>query len=156
MRPVSLHRLADRARVLHGVGQRLLDVGVTAGPHRLHRVQRVLEVGRRDDHRVDVLAVVELVVVAAQLGPPARELLDVRRALLAPPAPDVRQRDDLEVVRLRLAQKRRQQRTPEPVGVADHPDAHAIVGALDGCVRRGGPQGQPGRAGTRHLDELAT
>ena len=102
-----LDRLAKGARVLHGVGHGLLDVGVASGAHGLDAMLRMLEVGGRDDDSVDVLAGVEFVVVPTRDGGSISELLQLLAAGLAPQAPDVGDGDQLEVhVRRRAAGRR--------------------------------------------------
>ena len=56
---VLARRLGDGARLVHGVGQRLLAVHVLAGPHHGHRDRGVRVVRRRDDHAVDALLLLE-------------------------------------------------------------------------------------------------
>src|SRR5690606_30213662 len=125
-----LHRIPDGARVLHRVGERLLRVGVPPGPDGLDAMQRELEVGRVDDDRVDVLAVVELVVVAAEDRGLPGELLEVRAGSVAAPAPDVRHRGDLEVNGGGVLLKSGNQAAARAVREADDADADAVVGTL--------------------------
>ena len=49
------------------VGRRLLDVDVLAGGERVHRDRRVGEVGRADEHRVDVVAIEDAAVIGDHL-----------------------------------------------------------------------------------------
>jgi hypothetical protein len=149
-------RRLDRARVGHRIGHRLLDVRVAPRPQGFDAVQRMLEVGGRDDHRIDVLAVVQLVVVAAQLRPLAHRLFEERRAFFAPDAPDVRHRDDLEVQRSGVLLEGGDQRITRAVGEADDADADPIVRADDARLRRRRTGKREARGpGARDLDELS-
>src|SRR2546427_739578 len=87
----------------------------SVGPVREDAVQGVLEVGRRDDHRVDVLPLVQLFVVSCERGAFPGELLDVGRAFLTPAAPDVRNGAELEVRLGAALEDRRNQRRPAPI-----------------------------------------
>ena len=53
-----MHRIAKEPRIGHRVRRGLLDIGIAARIHRLGAMLRVLEVSRRDQHRVDILACV--------------------------------------------------------------------------------------------------
>ena len=139
-----LDRLAKGARVLHGVGHRLLDVGVAPGAHRLDAMLRVLEVGGRDDDGVDVLAGVEFVVVPTRDRGSISELLQLLAAGLAAQAPDVGDGDQLEVEFGGVLLERRDQAAPAAVGEADDADADAVVGAEDAGVAAGGKAGRGG------------
>jgi hypothetical protein len=91
----------------------------------------------------------------ASAGALAGALRDLRGSFLAPAAPDVGHRDDLEVQLVVVLEKRRQERLPESIGEADdaHPDA--IVGADDVRVARcSGCQGRSGDARAGDFDEL--
>src|SRR5213079_3544520 len=65
------------------------------------------------------------------------------------PIPDVGNGDDLEVELRADFPERGEQGLAEPVGEADDPDAHAVVGAEDPRVAR------RGQRGGGHLQELA-
>jgi hypothetical protein len=67
---------AEVAGVGHGVGGGLFDVGIAAGVDGFNAVLGVLEVGSGDDDGIDILARVELVVVADRVDGVAAELLD--------------------------------------------------------------------------------
>ena len=77
------------AGVGHGVRDGLFDVGIAAGVHGFSAVQGVLEVGGGDDDGVDILARIQLVVVADGVGTVSAELLDKVGAFVAAAAPDV-------------------------------------------------------------------
>src|SRR5665213_658087 len=98
---------AEEAGVVHGVGGRLFYVGIAAGVDGLGAVARVLEVGRRDEHGVDILAGVELVVVADGRDGVAADFLNVGGALFAAAVPDVGDGDELEVHVFGVLRKRR-------------------------------------------------
>ncbi len=155
--PGLLDRRADGLGVGHGICERLLDVGVASRFHRLDAVHRMLKVGGRDDHRIDVVTLVELIVVPAERGLRARQFLDERGALFAAAAPDVGDGDDLEIQFRRVLHERRDQVVLRPIGEPHDADANAVVRAADSCLRRGGGcQGQTRGAGTRDPDELAS
>ena len=72
---IFVGRLGEDAGFEDGMGDRLLDVDMLASAHALHGDVSVRMVGRGDDDRVDVLALVEhLAEVGEQRG--LRELLD--------------------------------------------------------------------------------
>ena len=122
---------------------------------RLDGVPRVLEVGGGDDHRVHVLALVELVVVARGGHLVADQPSDVRHPLLAPDPPDVGDGDEVEVQLPGVGQERGQQVVPGAVGEPDQAHADAVVGADDPRLRRRRPRKcKARRPGARHLDEL--
>ena len=70
---VDAHGLDDLGPFLDLQGQRLLDVDVFAGVGRIDGDQRVPVIGRGDQHRVEVLLLEQLAVVA--VGARARRLL---------------------------------------------------------------------------------
>ena len=71
---IVLRLLREVPRLVHRPAERLLDVDVLAETHRCRGDDGVHVIGRRDDHRVDVLLLLEhLAIVAVLLDP--RELL---------------------------------------------------------------------------------
>ena len=77
---VLARRLGQRPGLADGARQRLLHVDVLAELHRGHRDHGVRVIGRRDEHRVDVLLLLEHhaeVLVVGRL----RELVERRAAL---------------------------------------------------------------------------
>src|SRR5216683_6525854 len=75
----------------------LLNVRIASRVDGLRSVARMLEVSGRDDYRINIFSRIQLVVVSHRYDRIAVELLEVSCAFLAPPAPDVRYRHDLEV-----------------------------------------------------------
>src|SRR5665213_1588295 len=130
---------AEEAGVVHGVGRGLFDVGVAAGVDGFCAVARVLEVGGGDEDGVDVLAGVELVVVAHGGDGVATDFLDVGCAFFAAAVPDVGDSDELEVHVFGVLRKCRDEGLLHAVSAADDADLHAIVGADDGRVAGGAP-----------------
>ena len=117
----------------------------------------MLEIRGRDDDGVDVLAIVELVVVAAERRPRPAGLLDERRPFLAPARPDVRHRRNLEVQLRGVPVEPGDERLPAAIREADDADADSIVGAEDTALRTGvRSEGEPGGAGARHSNEVTT
>ena len=151
-----LDRLAEGAGILHRVGHRLLDVGVPSGPHGLDAVQRVLEVGGGDDHGVDVLAGVQLVVVPTQEGATVPQLLERGAAGLAAQAPDVGDAGQFEVQFLGVLLEGGDQAAAAAVGETDDADPDAVVGAEDAGIAAGRAEGGGGRGHARSLQELST
>ena len=153
--PGLLDRRADGLGVGHGICERLLDVGVAAGGHRLDAMHRMLKVGGRNDHRIDVVTLVQLIVVSAEGGLPTRQFLDKRGPLFAAAAPDVGNGDDLEIQFGRVSHERWDQVVPGPIGEPHDADTNAVVRAADSCLRGGGVcEGQAGSAGTSDPDEF--
>ena len=79
--PLFFTAAQKHARIGHGVRGRLFHVGIAARVHRLGAVIRVLEVGGGNDHRVHILARIQLVVVAHLVGTVSAQLLDESRRL---------------------------------------------------------------------------
>ncbi len=93
-----LHRGAKCSRILHGVRGRLLHIGVAACLHRFYAVQGMLKISSGDDNGIDVLAGIELVVVAdAGNGAATALLLNKGRTLVTATVPDIGDGDELEV-----------------------------------------------------------
>ncbi len=115
----------------------------------------VLEVRRGDEHGIHVLAGIELVVVATDDGRRLSELLERRGTGLAPEAPDVGDRDDLEVQFRGVFLMGGDQAAATPIRETDDADADAVVGTDDAGVaacRQGGSRG----CRTGRLQELST
>jgi hypothetical protein len=55
---------AELAGIFHGVRGGLLNIGVAAGVDGFNAVQGVLKIGGGNENRIDILASIELVVVA--------------------------------------------------------------------------------------------
>src|SRR5262249_41832794 len=121
--------LLDRVRL------RVFAVAVFARLHRVDRDFGVPVVGGRDQDRVHVLVVEHLAVVAVPLDP-ARLLCP-----LEPPAIDVADRDDLDIVLLGPFDEPAQVAAAH-AATADDGHADAVIGAEDAA--RGQGQG-PGR-----------
>ena len=66
------HSLADGARFFHGVGQGLFDIRIAAGADGFDAVLGMLEIGCRDNDRVNILAGVEFIIVAHGIDVAAR------------------------------------------------------------------------------------
>ena len=122
------------------LAMRLLDVGVAPGAHGFDAVLRVLEVGGRDDDGVDVLAGVELVVVARQRGlTPVPSFWRRAAAGLAAQRSRCRTRRPIsKLSALAVLLERGDQAAAAAVGEADDADADAVVGAEDARVARAG------------------
>ena len=131
------------------VRNRLLDVDVLAGGERVRRDPGVREVGRADEHRVDVVAVEHTAIVAddvERLRERAIGALEVRSACSARP----RTHRELHVVVAR-------ERVEHATGAAAHADdghPHAVVGALPGEQGLGGCHGQRDRAVLQELSSM--
>src|SRR5882757_5595818 len=105
-----LHRGAKRSRILHGVSGGLLHIGVAACLHRFYAMQGVLKISSSDNDGIDILAGIELVVVAdAGNGPATALLLNKGRTLVTATVPDIRDGDELEVEFLGMILERRYQ-----------------------------------------------
>ena len=86
---------------------RLLQIKVGAGFHRLDRRQRVPVIGRPDEHNVVLLVLQHLAIVGVLLrfhSAVARKLLDDPRCFVQHIAIDVANRNHVDVVRLDLNQ----------------------------------------------------
>ena len=120
-------------------------------------VARVLEVSRGDHNGVDVLACVELFVVAGGFDRGAADLLHVSNGFIAPQAPDIGDGDILEVLPGSVDLKRGNQRLLHTIPGTDDADADAVVGSWDGGVAGGGAGGGRGggRGGSAELQEVA-
>ncbi len=68
-------RLHHHAHLVHRMGQRLLAVDVLAGTHRQDRGRRMMMIGRRDQHRLDVLLLVDHLAIIVVIGRPGMRLL---------------------------------------------------------------------------------
>ena len=139
---LRVHRVEQHVGGIHVLGHRLLAVGVLAGVDGVRRMLGVLEVGRGDDHGVDVLRLLVKLHVAAVGGHLVAERLFkagngiLHEALL----PEVGDGDHVEVERLHVRLEAGQQRLAEAVGVADTRHAHGLVRAVVGAggdARRG-------------------
>ena len=121
-----------------GPRQRLLDVGVFPGPHRVEEDAVVEVVGRRDDHPVDVLAreKVEVIDVGLLDRPAERLLRPLQHA-----AVDVGEGNDLGPELLGCCQPR-----AAAVAGADAAQPQAVIGAEDLAVR---PRRHTGRGQRR-------
>ena len=103
----------------------------------------VLEVGGRDDHRVEPEAVLGL--VERDVAPERLDLVtELRlhlglRVLIEALLPEIRDCDHLEVKLLVVVQEARQERSAKAVGVADARDADLVVRACG--VERGAVPG---------------
>ncbi len=93
-----LHRGAKRPRILHGVSGGLLHVGIAACLHRFYAVQGMLKISRGDNDGIDILAGIELVIVAdAGDGAATALLLNKGRTFVTATVPDIGDGDELEV-----------------------------------------------------------
>src|SRR5581483_7433390 len=90
-----LYHIVGANQLAHIHRQRLLDINVLAGLNRLNEHGAVLEVGRADDHGVDILARQHLGQVRRGERIFAGELLHIGRGLLALLAPGVADGDDV-------------------------------------------------------------
>ena len=70
---------------------------VTACAHCFDAMQRVLEISRRDDHRIDVLAIVKFIVVARFGDFVTGDLGERVCAIVAAAIPNIRDRNDVEI-----------------------------------------------------------
>ena len=116
---------------VHILGHRLFAVGVLAGVDGVRRVLGVLEVGRGDDHRVDVLGVlVEVDVARVGIDGVAELLLELGlRVLVETLLPEVGDGDEVEVELLVVVHEARKQRAAETIGIADARNAHTVIRA---------------------------
>src|SRR5262249_4070236 len=87
----------DRARIFHRIGHRLLDICIAPSAHGFCSMQRMLEVCSRDNHRVDVLTIVEFLVITRLSDLMACQFAECRRSLLATPAPNVGDGSEVKV-----------------------------------------------------------
>ena len=131
------------------VRNRLLDVDVLAGGERVGRDPGVREVGRADEHRVDVVAVEHTTIVAddvERLGERAIGALEVGLLVLR----DLASHRELHVV---VARERVEHATG-PAAHADDGHPHAVVGALPGEQGLGGCHCQRSRAVLQELSSM--
>jgi len=140
----ALDRLEEVPRVFHGVRSGLLHVGVAAGLDGLDPMPRMLEVGSGDQHGVDVIACVQLVVVAHLVDLASGQLLDHSRCLFPSQTPDVRDCYQLEVHGLLVRYKGGHIAAQHAVAAADDARAHAVVGAGNPGVAASGLGGGDG------------
>src|ERR1700722_13348983 len=136
-----LDRIAEGARVFHGVGGGFFHVGVAAGLHGFHSVQGMLKVGGGDDDGVDIFAGVELVVVAdTGNGAAPALLLDEGSAFVTTAVPDIRHCYEFEVKLLGVILEGRHQGSLGSITCADQGYANAVVGAGNCRVTGGSPR----------------
>src|SRR5262245_18366228 len=83
--------------VFHGVGHWLFDVRVAAGAHSLDAMERVLEIPGGDNHRVDVFALVEFLVLPGLYDLVTDQLANRRGSFVAAPAPNIRHRHQIKI-----------------------------------------------------------
>ncbi len=157
----AFDRLEEVPRVVHAVRGGLLHVGVAAGLDGLHPVARMLEVGGGDEDGVDVVARVQLVVVAHHIDLASGELFDRSRCLFPSQAPDVRDGYQLEIHGLLVGHKGRHIAAQHAVAAADDASAHAVVGAGNLCIARcagaaGGAGGCDGEGCCAQLYEVSS
>ena len=150
--PGLLHRGPEGPGVLHGVGGRLLHVGIASRLHCFDTMQGMLKIGGGDDDRIDVFAGIELVVVTHAGDGTAALLLDKGRAFIAAPVPDVGDGDKLEVELLGVLLEGGHQGALGSITGADQCYPDAIVGAHDGGVAVRSPGND--RAGERSATYL--
>ena len=128
------------AGVVHGVCRRLLDVGIAAGVYRFHAMKGVLKIGGGNQHRIDVLASIKLVVVADRIDGISTELLYIGSALFAASVPYIGDRDKLEVHILGVLQESGNQCAFHSIAATNNAHSHAVVRAdncrIAGCVPR--------------------
>ena len=121
---VSAPCFADRAR------QRLLDVDVLAELHRRHRDDGVVVIGRGDDHRVDVLLLLEHLRGSPGTSPPSGTSPEVplrrHRRLGGLALVAVAQRDDVVALATFIRFVR-----AHAVFVADDSDVDRVAGCLE-------------------------
>jgi hypothetical protein len=117
--------IEHRVDACDGVRRGLLDVNVLAGGDGVHHLLAVPMIRRRDQDRVDVLALEDAAVVADDIE--LEGLAGRRHPLIEPLLVDFGHRDELAV----LLPAERIEHTPAAVPGADDRHAHAIVGALD-------------------------
>ena len=131
------------------VRNRLLDVDVLAGGERVGRDPGVREVGRADEHRVDVVAVEHTAIVADDVERLGERAIGALEALLLV-LRDLASHRELHVVVAR-------ERVEHAAGAAAHADdghPHAVVGALPGEQGLGGCHCQRGRAVLQELSSM--
>src|SRR5262249_9824723 len=126
----------DRARIFHRIGHRLLDIRIAPGSHCFSSMQRMLEVCSRHNHRVDVLAIVELFVITGFSDLVARQFAECRRSLLATAAPNVGHGGEVKVELLRMQHECRYQSLPATIGITYNPHLHSIIRAQNSLVTR--------------------
>ncbi len=137
--PVFLTAAQEFAGVVHGVRGGLFDVGIAAGFDGFDPVQGVLEVGGGDEDGVDILAGVELVVVADGIDFEAADFLDVASTLFAAAVPDVGDGDELEVHLFRMLAESGDESALHAVAATHDGGSDTIVGPDDGGVAFGIP-----------------
>ena len=155
---LGVDRVEQHIRRIHILGERLFAVGVLAGVDGVGRVLGVLEVGGRNDDRVDVLGL----LVKLDVGNVGVDLVtdlrfDLRtRLFIETLAPEVGHGDEIEVELLVVVHEARQERTAETVGITYAGDADALVGAggVEGRRRAGGENA--GHADCGSFAEVAT
>jgi hypothetical protein len=116
----------------------------------------MLEVGRADDHGVDVFGFIELVVVYAGLDVVADLFFQVGLAFFAAHFPNVGNSHDIEVHLLMVIHKCGEQSAPEPVGEAYNAYPHTVVGADDVGVALGRECHRAERRYRRLLDKVSS
>src|SRR5690606_8146973 len=121
--------LECNTRVIHGFSERFLDVSVTSRTYGFSTVQRMLKVGRADNHGIKILHRVQLIVVDARFDIMTDLFLDFGISLFALILPDIRNCDHVEVQLFIMMQKAGKQGTAEAIGVTHNADIHAIVRA---------------------------
>ena len=136
--------LQEGACILHGVGHGLLDIGIAPGADGFDAMLRMLEVGGRDEHGIDILACVEFVVVPTHDRRTLSELLERGTAGVPPKTPDVGDGDQFEIEIGGVFLKRGKETATTAIGEADDADADAVVGAEDTGVTAGGQRGGGG------------
>jgi hypothetical protein len=122
------------ASVVHGVRSGLFDVSVATGVDRLDAMLRVLEVGSGNENSINVLAGIELVVVADRVDGVVTELLNIGNAFFAAAAPEIGDGDELEVQFFGVPQKSGNQRLLHAIAAADDADLDAVISAQDGGI----------------------
>ena len=147
---LRVHRVLEHVGGVHVLGHRLLAVGVLARVDGVRRVLRMLEVGRGDDHGIDVLAMlVEIHVARVRLDRVAELLLELRlRVLVETLLPEVCHGDHVKVEVFLRRHECGEQRAAEAVRVAHARHADAVVRA-EHVERRARERG-----GTRELREI--
>ena len=132
-------RIQEEIRRAHVLGHRLFAVDVLAGLDRTGGVAGMLEVGRGDDHGVDVLALfIKLDIARKRLDLVAGALFKLGDGLLVKALfPEIGDGHHLEAKLLGLPEKAWEKSVFEAVGEANAGNADFLVCA-GGVERRGG------------------